>query len=44
VGFENRLIFVISHGLMVFTFLALAVLTYVAAVKIEGEGEDSTEE
>lgn len=35
-GFENRLIIVVSHGLMLFTFLSLAVLTYVAAVKIEG--------
>ncbi|WP_232701317.1 DUF6684 family protein [Halobacterium wangiae] len=35
-GFDNPLLVVVSHGLMLFTFLALAVLTYVAAVKIEG--------
>lgn len=32
---------VVAHALMLFTFLALAVLTYVAAVKIEGgEGDE----
>ena len=43
-GYENPLVAVISHGLMLFTFVSLAILTYVAAVKIEGEGEDDTEE
>lgn len=32
----NLLEAVVAHLLMIFTFLALAVLTYVAAVKIEG--------
>ena len=35
-GTEDLLVAVISHGLMLFTFLGLTVLTYVAAVKIEG--------
>ena len=39
-GTEDLLVAVISHGLMLFTFLSLTVLTYVAAVKIEGQGEE----
>jgi hypothetical protein len=33
----DLLVSVISHGLMLFTFISLAILTYVAAVKIEGD-------
>lgn len=35
-GTQNLLEYTISHLLMLFTFIGLAVLTYVAAVKIEG--------
>jgi len=33
----DLLVSVISHALMLFTFISLAILTYVAAVKIEGD-------
>lgn len=36
-GMEDILVTVISHGILIFTFLSLAALTYVAAVYIEGD-------
>jgi hypothetical protein len=42
-GMEDLLIPVISHAILLFTFLSLAVLTYVAAVRIEGTENEAGE-
>ena len=36
-GMDDILVAAISHGILLFTFLSLAVLTYVAATYIEGD-------
>ena len=42
-GFDDILVSVISHGLMIFTFLNLLLLTYVAALFIERDEDEVLE-